>query len=153
MKFCSFQLDTKSEYDKITTKIKVLDILQTVTVPSGKRVQEVLVADLSTVTRCSLWEQDMGTLSVGSSYLLKNFEVHEFVSKKFINNSKQGCEIVPIPDIGKVAKRPTESQDEEIQNSEIVGVPQLTKYKLGLHCKARVEPSDSPFGRYSKKDC
>lgn len=30
------ELDAKNEYDKITTKIKVLEILQTVTVSSGK---------------------------------------------------------------------------------------------------------------------
>ena len=59
------------------------------------------------MTRCSLQEQDMDTSSVGSLYLLKNFEVHKFASKKFITKAKHGCEIIPIPDIGDIANRPT----------------------------------------------
>ena len=117
-------------------------------------MQEVLVGDSSDVTKCSLWEQDIDTLSVGSSYLLKNFEVHEFASKKFITKAKHGCEIVPVPDIiGDIANRPSEIEDEEIKDAQIVGIPQLTKYKSCLRCKARVEPADSPFGRCSKDDC
>ena len=150
---CLDELDARNEYDKITTKVKVIQILQTVTVHSGKTVQEVLVGDSSGVTRCSLWEQDMDSLSVGSSYLLKNFEVHEFASKKYITKARHGCEIIPIEDIGDVADKPSEVQDEEIKNAQIVGVPQLTKYKSCLRCKARVEPSDPPFGRCSKEDC
>ena len=90
---------------------------------------------------------------VGSSYMLKNFEVHEFASKKFITKGKYGCEVIPILDIGEIAKRPNEVEDEEITNAQIIGVPQLMKYKSCLRCKARVEPSDPPFGRCSKDDC
>lgn len=116
-------------------------------------MQEILVGDSSGTTRCSLWEQDIDTLSVGSSYLLKNFEVHEFASKKFITKTKHGCEVVEIPDIGDTANKPTNVEDEEIKDAQIVGVPQLTKYKSCLRCKARVEPADSPCGRCSKEDC
>ena len=55
-------IELDNELDKITTKVKVIEILQTITVSSGKRVQEVLVGDSSSVTKCSLWEQDIDTL-------------------------------------------------------------------------------------------
>lgn len=65
------ELDAKNEYDQVSTKIKVVKIIQTVTVSLRKTIQEVLVADSSGVTRCSLWEQDIGALCVGLSYHLK----------------------------------------------------------------------------------
>ena len=70
-----------------------------------------------------------------------------------MTKAKYGRKIIPIPDIGDIANRPSEIQDEEIENAQIVGVPQLSKYKSCLHCKARVEPSDPPLGCCSKDDC
>ena len=147
------ELEEKDEYEKVSTKVKVIEHLQTITVPTGKRVQEILVGDSSTVTKCSLWEQDIDTLSVGSCYLLKIFQVHEFASKKFVSKAKEGSEAIPIPDIGNIVNRPTQVQDEQITNAQIIAVPQLTKHKSCLRCKARVEPGEPPFGSCSKEDC
>lgn len=146
-------IDSKEEYEKVTTKVKVIKILQKITTASGKQVQELAIGDATHVTKCSLC---INSLTVGSSYMLKYFQVNDFGGKKFLTKPKVGSDAVPIEDIGMIPDAlyaELESKEEEIHNAQIIGVPQLMKYKSCLRCKARVEPSDPPFGRCSKEEC
>ena len=56
------ELKKKEEYDRVTVKVKVLEVMDSATVPTGKKVQDVIVADLTCAVRCTLWETDIGQL-------------------------------------------------------------------------------------------
>ena len=56
-------------------------------------LEEVIIADSSTT---SLWEDDIGSLAVRSSYLLKKFHVRDYGSKKFIFKAREDSEILAI---------------------------------------------------------
>ena len=71
----------------------------------------------------------------------------------FITKSKDGCNIFPVSNISVIVVKPDEVDDRKINNVQIVALPQLTKYKSCMHCKARVESSNPPFGRCSKENC
>ena len=43
-------------------KVKVLEVMDSATVPTGKKVQDVIVADLTCAVWCTLWEIDIGQL-------------------------------------------------------------------------------------------
>ena len=111
-------------------------------------MQEVVIGDSSAITKCSLWEDDIDSLSIGCSYVLKNFDVHEFASKKYITKMV-GCDIIPVSNIGVIAVKPDEVDNGEINNVQIVAIPQLTC----MCSKARVESSNPPFGHCSKENC
>ena len=119
------ELESKEEYEKVSVNIKVLD---PTTVPTGKK------ADSSTSSKCTLWEDDIGSLAVGSSYLLKKFHVCEYASKKFISKAREESEIFAIYDIGVTASSNEDPQPAEIHSALIVGVPQLDTYKSCLRC-------------------
>ena len=142
-------------FDRVSVNIKVLKVIDSVTHLGGKTKQDVFVADATTVKKCTLWEDQIGTLQEHASYWLKNFIVREYASEKFLSLAKDGSEIETICDIGHTAtsKEVVENDDKVITNAQIVGVPLLDKYKACLRCKARVEPSTPPFGRCSKPEC
>ena len=135
-------------------KVKVLEVMDSATVPTGKKVQDVIVADLTCTARCTLWETDIGQLEQGKSYDLKMFTVHEYESKNYLSKG-QDSQIEEVEDIGNTVAYAPDLQENSttITSAEIIAVPELDKYEDCLRCKARVEPLDSGLGRCSKKDC
>ena len=65
----------------------------------------------------------------------------------------QGSKIIPIGDIGEVKQAEAASGCSEISISAIIGVSHLETHKICLRCSARVEPSTSMLGRYTKSEC
>jgi len=88
------------------------------------------------------------------SYCLKHFMVREYQSTKYLTMAKEGSEIIPIEDRGRVAEK-GERDDElwVINNVTVAGVPYFDTYKSCLQCKARVEPHTDRVGKCSKTDC
>ena len=148
------ELKKKEEYERVSVKVKVLEVMDCATVPPGKKVQDVIVADLTCTARCTLWEMDIGQLEQGKSYNLKMFMVREYKSKNYLSKG-QDSQIVEVEDIGNTVTYTPDVQENSttIRSAEIVAVPELDKYKGCLRCKARVEPLDSGLGRCSKEDC
>ena len=89
-----------NEYEKVSVNIKVLNVPDPITVPTGK---SYIIADSSTTSKWTLWEDDIGSLAVGSSYLLKKFHVRDYGSKKFISKARDDSQILAIYDIGVTA--------------------------------------------------
>ena len=115
-------------------QVKVLKVMDPTA--SGKKVQDVTVADSTDCARCTLWETDIGQLEKGKSHDMKMFLIQE-------------------DDIGETVSYSAELQDNSttILSAEIVGVAELEKHKTCLRCKGRVEPLDLGLGRCAKKDC
>ena len=136
-------------------KVKVLEVRDSVTVPTGKKVQDVVVGDSTCTGRYTLWESDIGQLAEGKSYHLKRFMVKEYESKNYLSKGQEAL-ISTIEDIGNTATfEETMNKSMTITEAQIVGVQQLDKYKSCLRCKVRVEPQplDSGCGRCSKENC
>ena len=105
-------LNEKDEYEKVSVNIKVLNVLDPITVPTAKKYIYI-IGDSSTTSKCTLWEDDIGSLEVGS-YLLKKFHVHDYRSKKFISKAREDSEILAIYDIGVTASNKEHPQPAEI---------------------------------------
>ena len=52
---------------------------------SEKMKQDVVVADESATSRVTLWEEQVGVLEQGRSYILKNFVVRVYQSTKYLD--------------------------------------------------------------------
>ena len=48
------ELESKEEYERVSVKVKIIATTDPVTLPNGKRIQEVLVADAAKCTLCLL---------------------------------------------------------------------------------------------------
>jgi len=147
------ELQNKEEYEHVCVQMKVLEVMNPTTVSSGKKVQDVNVADSTAFARCTLWEADIGQLEKGKSYDLKMFPIWEFQSKNYLSKAKDS-QIVEFEDIRQTVPYSAELQDNSttILSAEIVGVAGLEKHKTCLRCKGRVEPLDAGLGRCTKED-
>ncbi len=147
------ELNTKNEYEKTSANVKVIKAKEPTVVKSlGKRVQDIIVADATGTSRCTIWENDVGSLSEGKSYELKRFIIREFENKKYLSKGQEGS-FKEIKDIGPTEIYMEPVTEFTIEKAEIVAVQQLDKFRSCLRCKARVEPLRNNLGRCSKEDC
>ena len=61
----------------MTADVKVEKICEQETMRSGKKKQDVLIADGSGTAKGTLWEEHIRKLAENSSYKLQNFVVRE----------------------------------------------------------------------------
>ena len=66
------ELDSTNIWDRVSVDVKVLTVMDPVSVPGGKRKQDVVVADSTGVGKVTVWEESIGILTEQSSYSLKN---------------------------------------------------------------------------------
>ena len=67
--------------------------------PDKKHKRDVIVSDQTASAKVVLWEEHVDSLQEGKSYLLKNFHVKEFKSKKHLSMPKSDFEITAIHDL------------------------------------------------------
>jgi len=113
------ELDSTNIWDRVSVDVKVLTVMDPVSVPGGKRKQDVMAADSTGVGKVTVWEESIRILTEQSSYSLKNIVVREFASKKFLSMGKEGSQIIGIEDIGDVVEDSEllDEPDEEIRNA------------------------------------
>jgi len=75
------KLDSTNIWDRVSVDVKILTVMDPVSVPRGKRKQDVVAADSTGVGKVTVWEESIGILTEQSSYSLKKFVVREFASK------------------------------------------------------------------------
>lgn len=138
-------LDSRSVYDRVSVTVKVLKCSDPVHVSNDKKKQDITIADLSAVSKITLWQENIGKVQTGMSYNLDNFMVREYASTKFLTYLRH-CEV-------KLCGADSDKEETTLSDALIVAVLQLDSYKSCLRCKARVEPESPPLGRCSKPDC
>ena len=151
---CIDQLDRRQPYDRVSVRVKALNIMGNRTAENGKSIQHVLVADPTGACKCTLWEQFIGQLEPGKSYCLSEFYIQEFRNKKSIYNSMQGSTIEEIPDVAAIeATNYIDEEEGEITKAIIGAIINLDHYRACMKCNSRVEPIGTNQGRCMKDDC
>ena len=74
------QLPEMEIFTKVIATVKVVQVNDAVQL-SEKMKQDVVVADECATSRVTLWEEQVGALEQGRSYILKNFVVRVSVNK------------------------------------------------------------------------
>ena len=120
-------------FQQIVTTIKVIQTPDPMTVTGGKCKQDVIIADDTATAKVTLWEQYVGALQLGNSYMLKNFVIREYNQLKYLSMPREGAEILSVEDVGDVYELSSDSSSEEqqemlINNAQIVA-------KLALDAK------------------
>ena len=149
------ELQSLSQYDKVSVKVKVLQVLDIEEVgQEQKKKRDVYVADSTATAKVVLWEQHVNSLEEGNSYQLQNFYVKEFKAKKHLSIPKNDFQISQISDLeDTVDDIPKDDEYITLHNAQVIGVAELDTYRACLNCKARVEPQTPPLGKCSRDDC
>ena len=145
-------LDSCSEYDKVTVRVKVTDIETPVMVSGGKRKQDLTIADATASTRLTLWESDIGLLEQDESYQLTKVMVRTFQGQPYLSYPFSGATAVKIKELDDVCEEVADDPNETLHGAEIIGVPYLEAYPVCLKssCKGKVQQSDDDLGTCMK---
>jgi len=147
------ELQGVDTYERVTVDVKVTRVSEVETVGTGKKKQDVTIADGGGTAKVTLWEEHIGELRNNICYNLANFVVREWGGRKYLSIARDST-ISCIGDIGDVNEGDENEEIHELKNVQIVAVSQLDKYKACMRCKARVEPSSMEgFARCSKPEC
>ena len=131
--------------------MKVIAINEPLNVSGGKTKQDITVADSTSTSRLTLWQENVDTLTQNQSYHLSNMVVREYQNQKYLSMARIGTTIEPIDDIGDVVPLSDDPNNSfEITDATLVGVIQLDSYQACMNCKARVETVNPPIGNCSK---
>ena len=146
------QLPNIVPFNNVTVDVQIIAVRLPTNVGNGKVKQDIIIADSTTTSKLTLWEEQVDSFIANRSYTLQNFIVREFNSVKYLQKSHDS-DVIPIPDLPNVIAVTHDSDteaDNEIHNAQVIGVSQLDSYKSCIRCKACVEPLTSPLGRCSR---
>ena len=95
------ELQSHSQYEKISVDVKVLELSASEKVGPDKKMKRE--ADQTATSKVVLWEEHIDTLKKGRCY---TFHVKEFQSKKHLSMPKTDFEIIPIENIDNTVTPP-----------------------------------------------
>ena len=149
------EVDSTSEYDLVSTTVKVISCEQPFMFPGGKQKQDLVVDDRTGTATITLWEQNVGMLERERCYKLTSWQIKEYGGKKYLGLARdQGSETSLLSEDIEVTKcADQEATEKPISNPAIVAVLKLETFKSCLRCQGRVEPESPPLGRCSKPEC
>ena len=122
-----------AEYSRIAVEVKIIHIDDPVEIPTGKKKQDIIIADKSQSARLTLWEVDRGKLSESKSYHLSGLFIREFQGKCYLTTAKEDTN---IEEISKIECVPIE--DEVNPVVKVIAVENLTAFQSCLKCKCKV---------------
>ena len=126
---------SKSAYDKVTIRAKVLRVQLPVDVAPGLKKQEVTVADSTGAIKITLWESNIDAVK---EEMFKNFTVRTFKHEKYLSMPKEGGEIMKIEDMGCVAPDDLPDDITTLSKVKIEGA-RVMAYSSCVACKSKVE--------------
>ena len=121
--------------------------------------QEVIIRDTTGCIKFTLWGDNVDTLELNNTYLLKNLRVKSFNNRKFLNTAK-GEEFVhdePTPFEQQCVSIDDEITDfpEKTISTNILGIHQVTRSLSCVSCNKKVvpNPDDDSVGECESKTC
>ena len=146
-------------FQRVNVKVKAIRLEEVEEVPDGKKIQNIIIADLTGTVRLTVWEKEIGKIEIGGSYSLTGMTVREFRGRKFLSTAKDNSSIVSTEDIGEVAPEgentivdTTPQSCSWVKNVRVVGVITLEKYSCCIKCSTKLVPDDddADLGHCSK---
>lgn len=126
------------QYSKVTVKCKVLKVNPEVIVGTGKRKQEVYIADHTGSTIVTLWERDVGILEEGKSYKLSKVIVQTYNNTNGLSFAVSAVatavEDIEVDVDQSFLVQPIEMST-VVENVEVASVSTISRMYACLSCK------------------
>ena len=98
------ELDRKSDYERVSFKAKIIQLGDPIKVGAGLQKQDVTISDQTGAAKLTVWEKNIGLLSLDSSYEFSQFIVQTYRNEKSLSWPKEGASFAPIDDKGVIAE-------------------------------------------------
>ena len=144
------------EYSRVSVRIKVLDVADPHTMQGGKTTQNVVIADRTSRTKFTLWEEHVGKLQKDKSYHLKYMLLRIYGGESYLATPKNDSDIMPIEDIdiGNIDLTCTEDTTlpNIINNVKMVAIDTLTRSDGCIQCGHSISTvtEEEEFGECTK---
>ena len=144
------------EYSRVSICIKVLDVADLHTMQGGKTTQNVVIADRTSRTEFTLWEEHVGKLQKDKSYHLKYMLLRIYGGESYLATAKHDSDIIPIEDIdiGNIDLTCTEDTTlpNIINNVKVVAIDTLTRSDGCIQCGHSISTvtEEEEFGECTK---
>lgn len=128
---CEITLDNISNqqpYQRVTVKVKVVDVGCTSSLDDGRVVQNVIV---SGTVKVALWENFVDSVILGKSYKFIDFAVKK-KDECTLFTPKQDCTIESIDNLSNVI---SQLRIKTLQNAKVIGVSGLLSQRHCVFCK------------------
>ena len=145
-------LPSKQEYDRVTVKVKVIDVRDPEKVGKDKTKQDVSISDATGVATLTIWEDDINKLEPEESYQMNRLCVRSYRGKRQLSLPKNGATITKIEDIGDVQDDSCDLDpvDTTIESVKVIGVQLLDTIYTCMYCKkANLDPSSGKIWHLS----
>ena len=77
-------LQKTPEFQLVSVAAKVTNIADPSKVANGKLKQDITIADASSSTRFTIWDDEIGNFDLGKSYNICSIKVREFRDTKYL---------------------------------------------------------------------
>ena len=137
--------------ERVTVDVQVLRVKAFETVPTGKKKQDVVIADNTGSTTITLWENDIDMLEVTKCYRLAKVLTQEYKNRSYLSFPASGS--VSEIDAIELGVRDEDPHDGVLflQNVDVVSVSDLGERYHCLLCKVdQVKPLDKLLGKCSE---
>ena len=150
------KLSKTTPFQRISTKVKCVEILDTLVLDETRHVQNILLADQTATTRMALWETNIGSLAPGKTYHLQNVQVKHFGEQYTLTSPRHGMLVTEIKDFPGItcASLATHTDQTTLHKATVIAVSGLSQHQSCIVCKkGHISPvSDQPsLGKCS--DC
>ena len=143
------ELPQLDQYQTVSVNVKVLIVKIEEEVKRGLMKQDCTVGDTTGTATITLWEDNVGTLAEGESYMLSGVKVRSFKGQKYLSVPRDGFKVTPIEDISSVNTSSIDLE-ESMQDVQVCGVKYFTTYKACCSGKAKVDPTTETVGKCSR---
>lgn len=124
------QLNQQAAFQKVAVKVKIVEVAETVLLDNNCQVQDVTVADESGTAKLTLWQANVGKLTVGKTYSLHNVMVKCYCEEFCLTTPKAGMTITEIENLPKVVEVvPQNNSIKEFTNAKVVAVRNLQRIR------------------------
>lgn len=116
------------EFEIVTVTAKVVGIEASMQVTGGLSKQDVYLSDASATVKLTLWEQDIGKVVEGCSYLFTDVLVRSYNGEKYLKGA-----LIEVQQL-----QASVEQDSSLDNCLVIGVDNFNVYRVCLSCKLQV---------------
>ena len=117
-------------------KIKIAQVAEVMTLHNNPKLQNITVADENGTAVVTLWQDDVGKLITGKTYLIENLIVKCYCGEWGLTSPKSAIVIRETESLSEVVE--VSAQDNNIgilKNVKIIGVKNLQCFRLCPMCK------------------
>lgn len=132
------EISSCHNFDRVNVQGKVIKVNAPMSVRTGKKKQDLIIADTSASAKLTIWEEMIGTISEGTLYKFCNVFVREYAGLKTLSFAKEGGNMEEVNEIKGVTTDESKSIDTDVTNAIISGIKHFMSYKSCSSCKGKM---------------